>query len=211
MRGTDLTERPAPRSAEPAEKAGNPWRVVQFVLAAASAVPLLFWGGLNGWPWDSHSAPAKAPVVGAADPVRLELSRLKIDAPVDPVKTDPTTSAPIPPGFGRAGWDESSVEPGTVGRAVFEGHRTNETGGNDVFAGLSGAKAGDQIVVTTTGGKTVDFVVTSVGTYAPADVPMDQVFGSDGKTAQLRVIAPAGTASAGSYQQDVVVYANLAS
>ena len=41
--GTALQERPAPQSAGPAGNGRNPWRIAQFVLAAGSAIPLLFW------------------------------------------------------------------------------------------------------------------------------------------------------------------------
>jgi sortase (surface protein transpeptidase) len=186
--------------------------VLQFALAAGSAVPLLFWGGLSGWPWDHGSAAKPVPLAAAAaDPVRIQISSLKIDAPVDPLTVDQATSGLTPPGYGRAGWYAAGPEPGQVGRAVFEGHATNGSGGTDVFAGLSAAKAGEKIVVTTAGGKTVQFVVTSVQTYDTAAVPADQVFGSDGKTAQLTMIVPTGATAAGSYQQDLVVYANLLS
>ncbi|HEX3827886.1 MAG TPA: class F sortase [Sporichthyaceae bacterium] len=211
--GTALRERKPAQEPAPAKekKARNPWTVVQFALAAASAVPLLFWGGLSGWPWD-HGSPAKSTsAAGSADPVRIQVSSLKIDASVDPLTVDPSTSGLTPPGYGQAGWYQAGAEPGQVGRAVFEGHDTNASGGNDVFAGLSGATAGDRIEVTTAGGKTVEYVVTSVATYPVGSVPTDQVFGSDGKTAQLRMIAPSGAASDGSYQQDVVVYADLQS
>jgi hypothetical protein len=211
--GTALKERKAAQAPAPEgeKKVRNRWTALQFGLAAAAAVPLLFWGGLSGWPWHSGSPAATSPAAGSADPVRIQVSSLKIDAKVDPLTVDVVTSGLTPPGYGVAGWYQAGAEAGQVGRAVFEGHDTNASGGNDVFAGLSGAKAGDQIQVTTAGGKTVDYVVTSVATYPIDSVPTDQIFGSDGKTAQLRMIAPTGAASDGSYQQDVVVYADMQS
>jgi LPXTG-site transpeptidase (sortase) family protein len=201
---------PAP-VAPPEENGRNPWRIVQFGLAAASAIPLLWVGGLNGWPWENGStAKSGAAVADPAVPVSIEIGRLKIDAPLDRLTMDAATQELNPPAYGRAGWNQSGPEPGTVGRAVVEGHRTNQSGSSDVFAKLSDVKTGDRIVVTTSG-KPVDFTVTSVETFDTSAVPMARVFGSDGKTAQLRVIAPSGTASGDSYRQDVIVFADRAS
>lgn len=203
-----------PTAPEPLEESSGPnrWKIVQFTLAAASAVPLLWVGGLNSWPWDHHTAAASAPAAAnAADPVRLEIKSLNINAQLDPLAVDPATQALTPPTYGQAGWSQAGPVPGAVGRAVVEGHRTTQSGAPDVFSNLSDANTGDQITIVTAAGKTLQFRVTSVETFDISAVPTDRVFGTDGKTAQLRIIAPSGNASGNSYSEDVVVFADLAS
>lgn len=200
----------SPWGDEPEEER-NPWRIAQFMLAAASAVPLLWVGGLHSWPWDHGSTADSSVGAAVADPVRIDIARLKIDAPMDPLTMDSTTQELKPPAYGHAGWSQVGPQPGAVGRAVVEGHRTNPDGSPDVFNSLSEAKTGDKITVTTSNGKAVNFTVTSVETFDTSSVPMDRVFGTDGKLAQLRLIAPSGTATGSSYQEDVVVFADLAS
>jgi hypothetical protein len=200
-----------PPALEPADGTRDKWRIAQFVLAAGSAVPLLWWGGLHGWPWDSGTPANSVPAADAANPVSLQIDRLAIDAPLDPLNTDSGSAALTPPGYGRAGWYQGGVLPGNVGRAVIEGHSTDASGSNDVFGNLASARIGDSVVIKTAGGASLKFTVRKVASYDVADVPSDEVFGSDGKTAQLRIIAPSGAASGNSFQQDLVVFADAVS
>jgi hypothetical protein len=192
--------------AESAEPAGrNYWKLVQHTLAAASALPLLFWGGLHSWPW-SDKTPVASSVTPAdpsnITPTHLSIGSVQIDAPIEPLSTDPTTGALDTPDYGQAGWYAEGPKPGAIGRAVILGHRVDSTGGDDVFAALDRVKSGDSIVVNTEGGNELSFTVKSVKTYAIADVPADAVYGAS-KTAQLRLVAPTGTDS------DVIVFADL--
>jgi hypothetical protein len=190
-------------SAEPTGR--NYWKAVQHILAAASALPLLFWGGLHSWPWSDKTPTASS--VAPADPrnitpTHLEIGSVQIDAPIEPLSTDPTTGALDTPDYGQAGWYAEGPKPGAVGRAVILGHRVDATGGDDVFATLPDTKVGDSIVVDTEGGNQLTFTVKSVKTYAIADVPADDVYGPS-KTAQLRLVAPTGD------DKDVIVFADL--
>jgi len=205
--GSQVKEAAPPAALPEEEPRRSRWTIVQFVLAAASAVPLLWVGGLGGWPWDHKSATGN-PAAAQDDPVRIQVSRLSIDAPIDPLALDSTTNELAPPGYGRAGWYQAGPRPGQAGRAIVEGHRTDPGGGNDIFAALGTAQSGDTIVLTTGGGKKVRFVVRSVESFDTSALPTDRLFGSDG-TAQLRVIAPSGDVSGKSYQQDLVVFADL--
>lgn len=188
------------------------WRTIQFGLAAAAAVPLLFVGGINGWPWDGEEkAPIVEPVVATiADPARVEFAALKIDAQVDPLAGDGTAGALASPRHGKLGWLEAGPEPGEVGRAVVLGHAAGaEAGEKDVFAGLAKSELGDEIVITTTDGKTMTFTVTDVTTYKTADLA-DEVYTGAPGAAELALIAPAGKPDAkGNYPDRVVVTADL--
>jgi hypothetical protein len=196
----------APEYDELAEPAGrNYWKTVQHVLAAASALPLLFWGGLHSWPWTDNSPVASS--VTPADPsnitpTHLEMAALQVDAGIEPLATNPDTGALDTPDYGQVGWYADGPKPGAVGRAVILGHRVDADGGDDVFAKLADTKAGDAIVVDTEGGNQLTFTVKSVKTYAIADVPADDVYGSS-KTAQLRLVGPTED------NKDVIVFADL--
>jgi hypothetical protein len=201
----------APEDEAPARNVN--WRAVQFALAAAAAVPLLFIGGIDGWPWDNDKEPMAAPItVGIADPIRMEMSRLGVDALVDPLAADGAAGGLAAPLHGRVGWFEDGPEPGEMGRAVILGHSSDGKGGKDVFANLGKAKVGDQIEITTADQRTMIFRVAGVDTYKAADLPTDEVYGGDRESSELRLIAPSGKPDAkGEYPDKVVVSADLVS
>lgn len=184
----------------------------QFALAALSATPVLFIGGLGGWPWDSEPATANNAVVAGQEhyPASVQLARLGINTKLDALNIDPVTSVLQVPDFGRAGWYEGGAEPGELGRAVILGRRSPS--GEDVFAKLVQVRAGDKIVVTTVAGKALTFVVQSVEQFRVGDVPETRVYGGGKKQAQLRLITSAGTynQSQGGFPRNVVVFADLA-
>lgn len=183
---------------------------LQFALAALSATPDLFIGGLGGWPWDDKSASANnVSVVLAHFPASVSLVRLGIDAPLDDLRTDSVTGVIEVPALGRAGWIESGAEPGELGRSVIFGRRS--TDGADVFAKLVKARAGDKIVVTTVGGQPLTFVVQSVEQFQVGEVPVARVYGGAKKQAQLRLITSTGDyhQARGGFPRNVVVFADL--
>ncbi len=185
------------------------WTRVQFALAALSATPLLFIGGLGGWPWESDSASAQKILAGQEGfPSAVSLERLGIEAATDPLVQDASTKALSVPGFGRAGWDVDGPEPGEKGRAVILARRSPD--GVDPFAKLDDTRVGDRIVVTTLEGDKLQFVVRSVERFAVGKVPIGRVYGGPKKEAQLRLISSAGVykAAKGGFQQNIVVFAD---
>ena len=91
-----------------------------FLTAAASALPLLWWGGLHSWPWTDKTPVAgqTAPVdPSSKNPTHLEMDRLNIDAAIEPLATNPSTGALDTPDYGQAGWYAAGPKPGSVGRA----------------------------------------------------------------------------------------------
>lgn len=184
---------------------------LQFALAALSATPVLFIGGIGGWPWEDQPAVADNVVAGPAQyPASISLARLGISTPLDALPTDPLTDVIGVPALGRAGWIESGAEPGELGRSVVLGRRS--TDGADVFAKLVKARAGDKIVVTTIGGQKLTFVVTSVEQFRTGEVPVARVYGGGKKQAQLRLITSTGdyNQAKGGFPRNVVVFADLA-
>jgi hypothetical protein len=184
---------------------------LQFALAALSATPVLFIGGIGGWPWEDKPAVAENVVAGPAHhPASISLARLGISTPLDALTTDPLTDVIQVPALGRAGWIESGAEPGELGRSVVLGRRS--TDGADVFAKLTKARAGDKIVVTTVGGQKLTFVVQSVEQFRTGEVPVARVYGGGKKQAQLRLITSTGdyNQARGGFPRNVVVFADLA-
>ena len=190
------------------------WTKVQFALAALSATPVLFIGGLHAWPWSDSPAAANnataAPAAVDNTPTSVSLARLGINASLDALTTDSVTGVPQVPGLGRAGWISESVKPGEMGRAVILGRRSQS--GEDVFAKLVNARAGDKIVVTNASGKTITFVVQSVEQFTAGQLPESRIDGGGKKQAQLRLITSTGTynQSKGGFPRNVVVFADLA-
>ncbi|MBA3743875.1 class F sortase [Sporichthya sp.] len=185
---------------------------LQFALAALSATPVLFIGGLGGWPWDNEPAAANNTVVAGHEhyPASVQLARLGISTELDALNLNPATNILEVPALGRAGWIESGAEPGVLGRAVILGRRSQS--GEDVFAKLVKARAGDKIVVTTLEGKTLNFVVQSVEQFQAGEVPETRVYGGGKQQAQLRLITSTGTynQAKGGFPRNVVVFADLA-
>ena len=142
----------------------------------------------------------------------MEMSRLGVDALIDPLAAQGAAGGLASPLHGRVGWFEEGPEPGELGRAVILGHAANDDGKKDVFANLGKAKVGDQIEITTADQKTMIFRVAEVSTYPSADVPTDEVYGGTRESAELRLIAPSGKPDkAGEYPDRVVVSADLVS
>ncbi len=185
---------------------------LHLALAALSATPVLFIGGLGGWPWDSEQpAVAQNTVVAGQEhyPATLTFARLGISTELDALATDPITQVLQVPDLGRAGWIESGPEPGQPGRAVVLGRRSQA--GADVFAKLVDAQAGDRFTVTTQAGQELTFVVRSVEQFKAGQVPEKRIYGS-GKSAQLRLITSTGAydQAKGGFPRNVVVFADLA-
>jgi len=70
--------------------------------AAAAVV-----GGLHSWPWSDNTPVASqtTPVdPNSKTPTHLEMDRVKIDAPIEPLATNPDTGALDTPDYGQAGW-----------------------------------------------------------------------------------------------------------
>ncbi len=142
-------------------------------------------------------------------PASVALQRLGINTELDALNFDPVTNVLSVPAVGRAGWIESGAEPGEMGRAVVLGRRSQS--GEDVFAKLTKARAGDKIVVTTVEGKALTFVVQSVEQFKAGEAPESRIYGGGKKQAQLRLITSAGeyNQAKGGFPRNVVVFADL--
>ena len=111
----------------------------------------------------------------------------------------------------QASWYDKSPTPGAIGPAVILGH-INGGGRPGIFFELNKVQAGQEILVERADGQTAVFTVAHIDTVPKSNFPTQDVYG-DTPDAQLRLITCGGVLNraAGSYESNVVVYANLTS
>ena len=116
----------------------------------------------------------------------------------------------VPPGGFPAGWFEGAPTPGELGPAVIAGH-VHWVDGPGVFWRLRELRRGDPVSFTRRDGSTVRFRVTGTRTFDKHRFPTQQVYG-DIDHAGLRLITCGGYDDGSeSYEENLVVFAELAS
>jgi hypothetical protein len=113
----------------------------------------------------------------------------------------------VPSSTAVAGWYTGSPRPGAIGSAVIAGHIDSKTGPG-VFFRLPELRIGDRIYVRRTDGTTVQFRVTSLGTYLKDYFPTSDVYGAT-PDPELRLITCGGTFDYATrhYLSNTVIYA----
>ena len=142
-----------------------------------------------------------------ADPVRIRIKAIGVDAEIDRVGLAEDGSMETPK-FGRAGWYTEGPRPGQDGPAVVVAHVDSKTG-PDVFARLKELKRGAKIQITDKAGKTHTFAAQRSQQVAKTQLPTQEIWGpTDGPA--LRLITCGGTfdRNSGHYLSNVVVYAS---
>ncbi|WP_445061291.1 class F sortase [Streptomyces sp. SAS_260] len=168
----------------------------------------------------SHAAAApgasKAPRLSGkylprAEPTRLLIPKIEVDAPFTELATDDSGRLEPPPAddVNMVGWYAKGVSPGERGAAIIAGHVDTKTSAA-VFAGLSDLKKGDRFSVKRSDGRTATFTVDSSDTFEKDDFPDERVY-ADTPDAQVRLITCAGNydRSAKDYTENLVVFAHL--
>ncbi|MCF4136000.1 class F sortase [Streptomyces sp. Tue 6430] len=145
-----------------------------------------------------------------AEPDRVRIPAIRVDAPVMQVglDTDGWVGAPPPEDPNLAGWFTGAVSPGEKGTAVVVGHVDNLQG-PAVFYGLGALKKGNHVEVSRRDGKTAVFEIYGVEVFEKNNFPGDRVYASKGAP-ELRVITCGGGFSkANGYDGNVVAFARL--
>ncbi|MBT2410800.1 class F sortase [Streptomyces sp. ISL-12] len=158
--------------------------------------------------------PAHHPLVGDAEPQRLDIPRLGIRAPVTERGLD-AQGALEPPPFtspGTVGWWAAGTTPGAAGTALMVGHVDTETR-PAVFYRLSTLEPGDTIrVLRDQDGRTAEFTVDDVQVLPRDGFDARQAYGPrrSGR-AELRLITCGGSFDrvSNTYTANVVVSAYL--
>lgn len=145
----------------------------------------------------------------AADPVRIRIPSIGVDASVDPLLVDENGVLPPPDTYEGTGWWQEGPEPGEVGPAVIAGH-VDSFEGPAVFYRLDQLDDGDEIFVDRADGTTVAFEAQRTERHDKNDFPTGAVYG-DTPDAQLRLITCGGEFDQDGrrYLDNVIVYATL--
>jgi sortase (surface protein transpeptidase) len=146
----------------------------------------------------------------AADPARVRIPAIGVNAAVLPLQVDGQGVLPPPPTNEDTGWWQAGPEPGEAGPAVIVGHVDSRTG-PAVFFRLRKLVPGDQVAVDRVDGSTVAFVVQRVEQHRKDAFPTEAVYGHT-PDAQLRLVTCGGEfdRSTRHYVDNIVVFAALA-
>ena len=142
-------------------------------------------------------------------PAFVRVRSIGVTSPLVQLGLELDGSLEVPVDFATAGWYSGGPVPGANGPSVIAGHIDSYTG-PAIFAKLSQVTPGDIIDITRTDGLRVTFEVDRIDQYPKAYFPTDLVYGPTSKP-ELRLITCGGifNEKAGSYQDNVVVYAHL--
>ncbi|HZO71391.1 MAG TPA: class F sortase [Ktedonobacteraceae bacterium] len=173
--------------------------------------------GIAAYNYNNHTAlQGNASIVPTSlQPVRLQISRLHIDAGIINVGLTPSGQMDAPvsqainsPYWTNAFWYDQGAAPGQVGNAVIAGHVDRVGGDPALFWSLGTLKTGDPIYVTAVNQKTFTFIVQRVVAYpvtAPGDQVLNEIFGPTNER-HLNLITCSGTWTAQGYDQRLVVF-----
>lgn len=175
---------------------------------ASASVPVAAAEGQGGRMAAGEPAP-RTP--DPAPPVRLEMPRLGLSAPVVPVAVDPDGALGVPTNPDVLGWWVSGARPGGGrGSVVIDGHVDSATEGLGVFARLRELDVGDPVLTQSALGVVHHYRVTGRRQFAKAALPADAVFAQDVQE-RLVLITCGGQfeRDVGRYADNVVVFAEL--
>lgn len=154
-------------------------------------------------------APVRHAAKDVADPVRVRVPTVGIDAPVGPLFVDENGVLPPPESFDATGWWHDGPEPGEAGPAVIAGH-VDSYRGPAVFSRLGEIDQGDEIFVDRADGSTITFVAQRTEQHPKDDFPTEAVY-SDTSGSTLRLITCGGDFDEedGRYLDNIIVYATV--
>ncbi|MCK7621951.1 class F sortase [Streptomyces sp. RS10V-4] len=157
-----------------------------------------------------RAAPAVPPLPGA-EPLRVVVPSLHIDAPLTRLGLAADGSLAPPPAGNRnlAGWYAAGTPPGAAGTALVAGH-VDTRAGPAVFYRLGALKRGSTVRIPRADGRTAVFTVDAVEVYEAWDFPDEKVYG-EARRPELRLITCGGgfSRSRREYLGNVVVFAHL--
>lgn len=159
--------------------------------------------------------PSTAPTVGTAAivvaPIRIEVPRLHVSAPIVPVGTDPSGALVVPLDPKTVGWWNGGARPGAkTGTAILAGH-INYAGVTGALADIGTLDPGDDVFVFGFAkGKQqrLHFTITGVRTYDKHGLPYQEIFDQH-SVGRLAIVTCGGPfdASTGNYLDNIVAFA----
>ena len=144
-------------------------------------------------------------------PVRLQIPAIAVSTPLVRLGRLPDGSIEVPHDWNTAGWYDRGPRPGQPGPAVILGHVDSKTG-PAVFFRLRALRPRDVVRVGLADGRILVFRVQRVQRYPKDEFPTEAVYFPT-LNRELRLITCGGEFdyAAGSYRDNIVVYATLAS
>ncbi|MFC8073993.1 class F sortase [Streptomyces sp. NPDC057307] len=158
---------------------------------------------------EKKSEKKRAAALPASDPVRVMIPSLKVNSTLERLGLDKNRAMETPEDPDKAGWYHPGPAPGANGPSVIAGHVTWD-GAPTVFFDLARIDPGDKVEVARKDGRTAEFTVDRVATYAKDKFPTVEVY-RNLDHAGLRLITCGGDFSEADrrYADNVVVYATL--
>ncbi|MEV5514435.1 class F sortase [Streptomyces flaveolus] len=151
------------------------------------------------------------PPLRPADPVRLRIAAIGVNAPMTRVGLDSAGALQTPPPGqpGLAGWYGDGTPPGSAGTAIATGHVDTPTGDPGVFYNLGALPKGATIEISRADRRTAVFAVRAVELHDKKKFPSKKVYGSSGRPELRLITCGGGYTKRTGYLSNVVVYATL--
>lgn len=159
----------------------------------------------------STQKPSDVPLlaIGENAPSRLIISKIGVDAIIEPVGLTQKGAMGSPSSPETVAWFQLGKQPGETGTAVLAGHYGWKSAQSAVFDSLHTLIIGDKISVQDINGETVVFTVSNVRSYDLTDIAPEAFSSNDGK-AHLTLITCEGVwdANLKKYSGRLVVFAD---
>ncbi len=150
-----------------------------------------------------------APRTAVAPPVRVEIPSVGIASDLERLGLAGDGAIQTPDDWNSAGWYGRGPRPGQQGAAVILGHVDSKTG-PAVFYRLRDLQTGDRVRVVRADGTVASFEIDRVEQHRKTRFPTDEVYyPTPQPTLRLVTCGGAFDADAGSYRDNVVVFARL--
>ncbi|MEO6109642.1 MAG: class F sortase [Candidatus Saccharimonadales bacterium] len=159
----------------------------------------------------AQKSTSATPVPIAGPPVRIQISRIDVDAIINPVGLTTSGAMDISENPDQTAWYQLGVIPGQVGSAVIAGHYGwGQDGHASVFNSISTLQKGDTVSVYDATGIETNFVVRESRLYDPV-ADATEVFTSNNNEPHLNLITCQGVWSDAkdSYSNRLVVFTDL--
>lgn len=144
--------------------------------------------------------------INRAQPVRVRVPALGVDAPVVPTGVTTTGQMEVPTNVRDVAWYRYGPAPGEGGSTVLAAHVDLAGQGPGVFFYLHTLEVGDVVVVELSDGQIGRYQVEAITRYKKDELPIDVVFSREGPPV-LTLVTCGGGFSQGRYDSNVVVYA----
>ncbi|MDQ0796484.1 class F sortase [Streptomyces sp. B1I3] len=145
-----------------------------------------------------------------AEPVRIRIPGIGVDAPMMRLGLGADGSLDVPPARDRnvAGWFAEGTPPGAKGTAIVAGH-VDGAEGPSVFYSLGSLRKGNPVEIDRADGRTAVFAVDAVEVYRNDDFPDQRVYGPSSHASLRLITCGGGYSRKTGYLGNVVVYAHL--